>query len=92
MQCGPTIQPLEFKEVNRKVSLRSHNSSALPLNDRRLFRCHGISDATLPASSQFERLRLMTRNAPRYNHQVPHPVQYYVGGYFIVSSPTVMVM
>lgn len=34
----------------------------------------------------------MTRNAPRYSHQVPHPVQYYVGGYFIVSSPTAMVM
>lgn len=47
MQCGPTIEPLDFKKINRKVSLRSHNSSALPLNDGSLFRCHGISNATL---------------------------------------------
>lgn len=47
MQCRPTIEPLEFKNINRKVSLRSHNSSALPLNNRSLFRCHGISNATL---------------------------------------------
>ncbi|CCD52678.1 hypothetical protein BofuT4_P001250.1 [Botrytis cinerea T4] len=50
MQCGPTIEPLDFKKINRKVSLRSHNSSALPLNDGSLFRCHGISNATLPNS------------------------------------------